>query len=479
MALGQAPWGLWFLTFAVLVALFWQVIKPIRFWPAFRQGWMLGLGYFAVALHWIIEPFLVDVARHGWMAPFALVFMAGGLALFWGLAFALARVITPLGPARAALVLTLTGAEAARSFVLTGFPWALIGHVWIDTGIAQTAAFIGAHGLTLLTLVAASCTAWAAQRRNWALAGLPVAALAFVWVGFAPGPAPLPAPDAPVIRLVQPNAPQDQKWDPVMMPVFTQRLIDLSRGAEGAPQPALVVWPETAVPWLLDQSADLLEAAADATRGAPLAVGAMRREGGRYFNALALVAGDGTVAQVYDKAHLVPFGEYIPFGEIAARFGIHGLAASEGGGFTAGASTGQPMELPGIGLALPLICYEGIFAQKVNGAAIRPRLLLLITNDAWFGVLSGPYQHLAQGRLRAIEQGLPMVRVANTGVTAMIDAQGRITGQIALGQMGALDLPLPAALAPTIYARAGDWPIWGLLAALALALAIDRRRKGH
>jgi apolipoprotein N-acyltransferase len=477
MALGQAPWGLWFLTLGVLVALMWRGVRALRFWPAFRQGWLVGLGYFAVALLWIVEPFLVDVARHGWMAPFALVLMAGGLALFWGLAFGLARLIGQGGPARAALVLTLTGAEMTRSVVMTGFPWALIGHVWIDTNVAHLAAYVGAHGLTLLTLGIAASIAWLGHRQMPWLAVLPLVGLGSLWLPLSPGPASAPDPAAPIIRLVQPNVPQDQKWDPALMPVFTARLIDLSRGEAGAAPPALVVWPETAVPWLLEEAGALLEAATDAAGGATFAIGAMRREGERYYNALAVVDDGGQVSQIYDKAHLVPFGEYVPLGEIASRMGISGLAASEGGGFSAGAATGLPLELPGIGAALPLICYEGIFAPMVNRVAIRPRLMLLVTNDAWFGVLSGPYQHLAQGRLRAIEQGLPMVRVANTGVSAMIDGHGRITGRIDLGQTGAIDLPLPPALAPTIYAGLGDWPVRVLLVALAFALLLVRARR--
>ncbi len=480
LALGQAPFGLWPVSLIVLIWLFATGLGPQRLWPAFRQGWVFGFGYFLVALHWIVEPFLVDLARHGWMAPFALVLMTGGLGLFWGAAFALARWITPQGPARGALVLTLALAEYLRSFVFTGFPWALIGHVWIDTGLAQAAALVGAHGLTLLTLGTTALAGGAIAFRRWALLPLPILALAALWTALAPGAlgAPDSPPEAPVIRLVQPNIPQQEKWSWETLPGHMTRTLDLSRGVAEAPVPALVVWPETAIPWFLDDAGDLLESAADATRGAPLAIGVQRLEGERFYNSLALIDGQGQVIGTYDKGHLVPFGEYVPFGEFAARFGIRGLAASEGGGFSAGTdSRGRLVSVPGIGAALPLICYEGIFPGIVNSAEDRPRFLLLVTNDAWFGNLSGPYQHLAQGRLRAIEQGLPMVRVANTGVSALIDGRGRILGQIPLNTAGSLDLALPEALPTTPYARLGDWPVLVLLFLLA-SVVIWRRKSG-
>lgn len=471
--LGQAPFGWWGVTLLALVLFLRMASGPLGWRAACLDGWAFGIGYFTLTLHWIVEPFYVDAARHGWMAPFALVFMAAGMALFWGAAMVLAR---RLGPGLLPLVVAFSAMELARSLVLTGFPWALIGHVWIDTPLAQLAAGVGPHGLTLLTLALAATLA-AIGPRLWL--GLPLAVTGGLWFWLDPGPAPTLPPDAPVIRLVQPNMPQDQKFDPDMIPIFYDRILRLSGGGT---IPDLVVWPETALPWLLENAADMLESAADATRGAPLVMGIQRREGTRYFNTLALVDGEGQVQALYDKHHLVPFGEYIPFGEYLARFNIHGLAASEGGGFSSGPGPAL-IDLPGIGPAMPLICYEGIFAEEVNAMPGPARLMVLITNDAWFGTRAGPYQHLAQGRLRAIEQGIPMVRVANTGISALIDGQGRVLGSIPLGQEGALDLALPDPLPNTIYARAGDWPVIVLLALLSLgcllrrpAIPIDRAR---
>jgi len=463
--LGQAPWDWPLLTLLALVAVMALARGATGPRGALADGFAFGLGYFGLALHWIVSPFLVDVARHGWMAPFALLFMASGAALFWALAFGLARWMRG---GTAGLVATLAGVEALRSLIFTGFPWALIGHTLIDTPYAQLAAWVGPHGLTLAVLGTAAVILWLGARP--ALVAVPVA-LAGLWIALDPGPAE-PAPEgAPVVRLVQPNAVQSQKWDPEMMGVFYGRLLAMT--ATG-PVPDLVVWPETAVPWLLEQAQGTLAEVARAARGAPVVLGIQRREGTRYYNSLVVTLGDGEVAALYDKAHLVPFGEYIPYGEWLGRFGIQGLAASAGGGFSAGPGPAV-IDLPGIGPALPLICYEGIFAEEVNAAPRRPRLMLLITNDAWFGEVAGPYQHFAQARLRAIEQGLPMVRVANTGVSGMIDARGRVTGQIALGQAAFLDLPLPAALPPTPYSRTGDWPALAVMVFLQ-ALALIRGR---
>jgi apolipoprotein N-acyltransferase len=472
--LGQEPFGWWWATLAALAVAFRLVAPAPDSRTAMVNLWALGFGYFAFTMRWLIEPFLVEPEIYGWMAPFALVFMAAGLALFWGAAGVLAA---RLGRGPVALTVTLTLAETARSLVFTGLPWALAGHVWIDTPVAQLAALVGPHGLSLLTfaLAAGLARAWPGP---WIV--VPPAVLTALWLALNPGPAAPLAPNAPVVRLVQPNIPQDEKWNPDLIPEQVNRVLRLTAGpvaADGtpAPVPDLVVWPETTMPWLLEDSADLIEVAIDAAKGAPIAMGVQRGEGGLYYNSLALVDGSGRIAATYDKHHLVPFGEYIPFGDLLGRWGIRGLAATDGAAYASGPGPAV-MSVPGIGTVMPLICYEGIFAEEVNAMPDRADLLLLITNDAWFGTSVGPFQHLAQGRLRAIEQGLPMVRVANTGVSAVIDAQGRVVASIPLGVEGVLDLPLPPALAPTLYARAGDWPVILLLLFVAAALFLRRTR---
>jgi apolipoprotein N-acyltransferase len=472
-ALGQAPLSLEALGVAGLfggIALF---LASGTWRTAFAAGWAFGTGHFAVALFWIVEPFLVDVARHGWMAPFALVFMAGGLGLFWGAAFAVAwRIGGPLAWAGA-----LALAELARGYVLTGFPWALIGYIWTDSGALQWAAWAGPHGLTLVTLllVALTWTALAHARAPWLLAApLPFVALAFAGAALAPARQDLAG--RPVVRLVQPNAPQDEKWDPDRVIAFYQRQVGYT-AAPGDPAPDLVVWPESAIPWPLDVAEPVLGEIAAAASGIPVILGLNRREEGRWFNALVVVDGAGGVAQLYDKHHLVPFGEYIPLGHLARHLGLRSFAARDGYGYAAGPGP-RLLDLAGIGPTLPLICYEAIFPQGVRAAPSRPELLLQITNDAWFGEISGPYQHLAQARVRAVEQGLPLVRVANTGVSAVVDPAGRVLARIPLGEAGFLDHAIPMALPPTLYARMGDLPVFGLIVVM-LAGAAFRRRVSH
>ncbi|QQA43314.1 apolipoprotein N-acyltransferase [Pelagovum pacificum] len=470
-SLGQAPFGLWPVS---LVALAF-IIHLAQSRPTRRSMaaalWWVGTGYFLASLNWLVEPFMVDAARDGWMAPFAVVFMAGGLALFWGAAGAAAFRLGPFG-----LAATLSLAELTRSLILTGFPWALIGHIWIGTPVAQLAALGGPHLLTILALLVAALPVALRRPLPGFAAGvaLTVLLIGAGWLRTTLVPIPETPANAPIVRLVQPNAPQDEKWDPMKSGTFFERQLTYT---EAEPRPDLVVWPETAVPYFLETAPGAIEVMADAAAGIPVVFGIQRYEHPRYFNALALLNAEGEVGQVYDKAHLVPFGEYVPFADLLAKVGIHGLAANEGGGFSSGVA-GSQVVLPGIGPALPLICYEGIFAEEVNATETRPRVLLLITNDAWFGKFSGPYQHVAQARLRAIEMGLPMIRVANTGVSAMIDPHGNLIESLPLGEAGFLDVPLPEALPATPFDRFADWLAIGvILATLALGLHHARRNR--
>ena len=461
-ALGQAPWGLWPLSLAALAliyALFRQA-RTVR--AAGMLGWLAGTGYFIVALSWLIEPFLVDIARHGWMAPFAVTGLSGYLAFYWAAAFAMARA---LGGNGIALIAAFAIGEALRGYVFTGFPWAQVGHIWINTPVLHWAAYVGSLGLIVIAL-SGSVALWhlVAGRRISGGAVLGVIAAFFVFGGPATVSAPV-QDDAPTVRLVQPNAPQHEKWDPEKMPIFFNRQLGFS--AAGEVRPDLVVWPETSVPVSLGNAENVLARMSNAAGGVPVVAGLQRWDGNQIFNTLIVLGEGGQVQSIYDKHHLVPFGEFVPFGDLMARFGIGGLAAQGGGGFSAGPGA-QVIDIAGLGGALPLICYEGVFARNILSAPERPDYILMITNDAWFGEVSGPYQHLAQARLRSVEQGLPMIRVANTGISAMIDAQGQITHHLPLGQAGWIDAPLPPALPPTVYARMGDWPV---LAVLLLVLA--------
>ncbi|AZL61055.1 apolipoprotein N-acyltransferase [Tabrizicola piscis] len=468
IALGQAPIGFWWASLAGLAGLVWLVCLAEGSRAAFWLGLAAGTGHFGLALSWIVEPFLIDIARHGWMAPFAVVILSAGLGLFWAVAAAVAwRMPVPaLG-----FVATFTALEGLRGVVLTGFPWSMVGHVWIGTPVDQLAAALGPSGLTLVTVLAAALPVlWRGRGLVGAALLLAVVAAAGHWRLSAP----LPEGPAGTVRLVQPNAEQALKWDQALADEHLGRLLALTAEGQVAD---LTIWPETAVPYMLEYAPSVAGMVARASQGRPVALGIQREEAGRNYNSLRVLEGTGDELTRYDKHHLVPFGEYFPFGDLAYRwFGITAFAAQSGATYSAGPGP-MVLDLGPLGRVLPLICYEAVFPRLVNAAPERADWMLQITNDAWFGVWTGPFQHFAQARLRAVEQGLPLLRVANTGVTAVIDARGRVLDQLPFGTMGVLDTAIPGALPPTPYARFGDGPVLLLLAGLAL-LALRRTRAG-
>ena len=472
-ALGHQPQGWWPLTilgFAALLALAPLARTPLRM---ALSTFAFGLGYFAITLRWIVEPFLVDADRHGWMAFPAMVLMCAGMAAIWlPFVWGLARIA---GRSAGVVALGVLAGEAFRALALTGFPWGAPGQVWVGTGLEQASALGGPHLLNALMMMAGGAVALLVARR-WLLGGALAAPLIVAGLlGWAlPGPTPDGAPNdrAPTVRLVQPNVAQSEKWDPDLREGILTRLLASTAAGEA---PDLVIWPETAVPSLLNYIEVDLQPYAEAARGAPLVFGIQRMDfEGRFYNSLVALGPGGVVEGLYDKRHLVPFGEYAPGGALARRLGMTGLADAMGLGFALGQLDGL-VDLEGIGTARVLICYEGIFAEEIGEEGPRPRLMILITNDAWFGTGPGPRQHLAQARLRAIEQGVPMVRVANTGISAVIDAWGRPVATIPLGEQGALDAPLPPMRGVTPYACWGDWPVLGLFVLAALALTWRRR----
>lgn len=472
-ALGLAPLGIWAATPLAMAALIWR-LSPLPAAAVFWHVLAAGFGWFALSLSWITEPFLVDIARHGWMAPFALILMALGGALFWAVpAGAAARLARGPAAQATAIAAALVLSDWLRGWIFTGFPWAQIGHAWIDTPVAQMAAWTGALGLGTLTMALAALPVLLRGRAVMATA-LAAALLAGPWIaGTMRLAAPMPADRPVTLRIVQPDAAQHLKWDPEWSTVFFQRLLDLS--AEPGPRD-LVIWPETAVNFLLEDADAVLPMMSQAA-GAPLVMGIQRREGSRFFNSLATVVPGGEVTQVYDKFHLVPFGEYVPWGDALAHLGIGAFAARQGNGYSAGPGP-QIMSAPGVPDFQPLICYEAIFPQHLRHLDQRPGWLLQATNDAWFGTLSGPYQHLDQARLRAIETGLPLVRAANTGVSAVVDARGRILDSLPLNQPGKIDAALPGALPATPWLAVGNVPVLTLLL-LVLGLALWPRRRGR
>ena len=478
MALGMAPYDLWYLACAGLVAAFFLFQTAPHGLGTIGVGWAIGLGYFGLALGWIIEPFMVDSAATGWMAPFALFGMAAGLALFWALPFWGAA---HAGPRHAlpTLVVAWTAAELARGYVLTGFPWALLGYIWAPVAPIQWVAVFGPYGLTFVTLATAALAAMAlahGKRRLWLGAG--TLTLMLFLGGWALTPPMQDLSGRPVVRLIQPNAAQHEKWQRDMIPVFFNRQVAFTAepARPGLSRPELIIWPETALPMLLSNAGEALTTIATAGQGARIVLGIQREQAGQFYNSLITVDEGGQVGQVYDKHHLVPFGEYMPAAAIFRRWNIAGLAARAQGGYSAGPGP-RMLDLGPLGLALPLICYEAVFPQDVYRAPMRPDMLLQITNDAWFGQWSGPYQHLAQARIRAIEQGLPLLRAANTGVSAIIDGAGRTLAALPLGTAGHVDMPLPEPLRRTTYSRTGDIPVLAWLFLCSCILIVASRRK--
>ncbi|MGB0570953.1 MAG: apolipoprotein N-acyltransferase [Alphaproteobacteria bacterium] len=453
-------------------------------------GFWFGFGHFLVGIHWIAEPLLVDPARTAWLIPFALPGLAAALAMFPALVCA-AFVALPLRGAPVAHVFALaalwTAAEFVRGIVFTGFPWNLMGYVWFGTpAIMQVTAMVGVLGLSGLTVLAAGMPVILAGKsgasaHRWGVALMATIVLPLgLWAG---GQARLVvAGDSAMVpdvrlRIVQANIPQRDKWNQNLRTAHMERHLALSRtAAESAP--THVIWPETAVPFLLAN--DVLartRSAVAAPRGGALITGSVRRafhnDTQQLRNALLVIDAAADVQRVYDKSHLVPFGEYVPLRGVLP---IDKIVPGQGD-FVAGAGR-RLLEVPGLPSVSPLICYEAIFSGRVTPRGARPGVLLNLTNDAWFGTFAGPQQHFAIASMRALEEGLPLLRAANTGISAVVDPYGRVIARLGIGEQGVLDSGLPAALPPTLFARWGELiPMIMAALFLALALLLARRRK--
>ena len=469
---GLLGYGLW------LALLDTEDPRPFR--SALFRGWLAGVGYFAVGVCWITEPFMVDAKEQGWMAPFALVLMAGGLALFWALAAWLYRLAKPRGAAR---VLVFAGCvtllEWLRGHVATGFPWDLPGETWrAGSAPSQMAALVGAYGMTWFTVAICAAPAVLAARvgprakaATLACAALALAGLYGFGLWRLDGAAP-PKPGAPMVRVVQANIDQKDKWRPENLGMVFDTYVALT--TRPAPvRPNIVIWPEGALPAVIDELVAPGSSYAPRLRdallpGQTLLMGANRVQLGpdgvaRYYNSLVAFRHEPEglqVTGVYDKHHLVPFGEYMPAADFATKIGFRSLVHMPDD-FSAGPPSG-PISPAGLPAAQVLICYEALFPGVTRAGAarahLRPAWILNVSNDAWFGQGSGPLQHLNIASYRAIEEGLPIVRATPTGVSAVIDAYGRIrpAAKLGLGALGVIDAPLPNALEMTPFSKAGD-----------------------
>ncbi len=451
----------------------WLLDGAARYRGAFALGWSFGFGYFAAGCYWVYHAFLVQAGQYEALAPFAVVGLAALLALLTGAAAAAAHAGPRRGVARLiVLAAAWTVAEWVRSWFLTGFPWNLLGTVWaFSDAMIQPAAWVGTYGLGFLTFLALGLPAVAFDsgttlRRTIAVAACGLGILAVMGGIGTVRLAGVTVETVPNVRLrlVQPNIPQKIKWDRALRAGHVEKQVTMSRSETGGPAPNLVIWAETAVPYVVNAngSKELLSYVARAVPQGGLAiVGAPRAESGdrKLTNALLVLDDSARVIGYYDKSHLVPFGEYVPLrGLLKVSKLVQGRSDFSPGVGPAALKIG---ELPPFS---PLICYEIIFPDAVVAPGDRPQWLLNLTNDAWFGLSPGPYQHLASARMRAVEQGLPLVRVANTGISGVADAYGRLRGAIPLGQEGILDAVLPRALPePTAYGRIGNWAVIILL----------------
>ena len=499
--LGLAPANAWPLLFVSFPVAVWLIDGSAagRFGglaSAAATGWWFGFGYFVVALYWIGIAFLVDARTFGWLMPFAVVALPAGLAVFTAAGFALARALWGRGPWRIlALAVALTMAEWLRGHVLTGFPWNAFGYAL--TGplvLAQGAALVGLWGLTLVAVYVFASPAVLADepaetRHPWLppAASLALVGALAVYGAVRLSQTPTSFVDGVKLRIMQPNLPQDEKFNYAAKWRVMSRYLALSDRATGPDRMGVrdvthLIWPESAFPFFLPREPDALaQIATLLPPGTVLITGGVRpvdaapRAGGgvRAYNSAYLIDHDGTILSVYDKIHLTPFGEYLPFQGFLESLGLQQLTKQQGG-FVPGERR-RAIPVPGAPSVLPLICYEVVFPGEAVPRGERPGWLVNLTNDGWFGRSAGPHQHFQQARVRAIEEGLPLVRAANTGISAVVDPLGRVVGALPLGGEGVLDARLPKPVPPTPYARWGDGP-FGLALALAFALVIRRRR---
>jgi apolipoprotein N-acyltransferase len=459
-------------------------------------GWCFGFGYFLSGLYWIGHPFLVDAKIFGWMMPFAVTILPAGLALFTALGFALARLLWSRGAFRIlTLAAALTLSEWLRGHLLTGFPWNAFGYALTGSlAFAQAAALVGLWGLTFVAIAVFAAPATLADdtadtRRPWLP---PILALALLAALALFGAMRLRATPTSFVsgvqlRIVQPNIPQDQRFNHSAKAETMRRYLALSDRAtspqaRGVGDVTHLIWPESAFPFFLTREPDALAAIAEfLPPGTVLITGAARFAEAasgpgriRAYNSVYVIDHAGSILSVYDKVRLVPFGEFLPFRDLLERLGLQQLVRVPGG-FLAGDRRRTILAPPAPGFA-PLICYEAIFPHAVTPPGERPGWLLNLTNDGWFGASSGPYQHLRQAQLRAVEEGLPLVRAANTGVSAVVDPLGRIVAMLPLGREGALDSGLPQRMAAPPYAQTGDGPLAAIIGGLMLTAMWRRRR---
>lgn len=473
---------------------------------AAADGWWFAFGYFFFGLFWIGEAFLVEAHIFGWLLPFAITVMPAGLAIFWAAAAAAsAYATTQQGLWRiVSLAIALGLAEWLRGHLFTGFPWNVLGYaLTYPEVLMQSAGVIGIYGLTVAAVVifatplvmAAEPRTGPRQTRINAQGWLSVVSLSLAPLGLMLGYGAYVMPSGPQpvvndvrLRIVQPSTPQHEKWMREKQRAIFDEHLDLSRRLPDGRIDDLasithVVWSEASMPFLpLSSPEALSEIGTLLGNGKYLIAGALRLDTAqtqnsaqgqaepaaqtpdlysgkparpRAYNSLLVFGQGGGLAGIYDKIHLVPFGEYLPLQQTLEAIGLESLTRIRGG-FAIGETPRSLMKVPGLPPYAPLICYEAIFPTAVVQGPERPGFLLNVTNDGWFGTITGPFQHFHQTRVRAVEEGLPLVRASNNGVSAVVDPFGRVVERLGLNVRGSIDADLPQSASSTIYARLGD-----------------------
>jgi apolipoprotein N-acyltransferase len=500
-ALAMAPFNAWPILFLTIPIAVWLIdgagAGRLGGIPAAAlSGWWFGFGYFVAGLYWVGYAFLVDADTFAWLLPFAVMGLPALLALFMAFGFALARLIWTADAFRIlALAGALTVSEWLRGHILTGFPWNTLGYALTEPlALAQTASLVGLWGLTFIAVCVFASPATLIDdrqltRRPWLALALSLCILAAMGVYGAIRLANEPTQfvDKVKLRLMQPNLQQDVKFNYAARQMVMEKYLSLSDRATG-PQSSgvrdatILIWPESAFPFFLAREADAMaQIAGLLPQGTVLVTGAIRppdqpagTQVTRAYNSIYVIDHDGTILSIYDKLHLVPFGEYLPFQSAMEKLGFVQITKMRGG-FIPG-DRRRTMALPNAPRMLPLICYEAIFPGDIVPRDDRPGWIINLTNDGWFGISTGPYQHLQQARLRAIEEGLPVVRAANTGISAVIDPLGRIVARLDLGSEGVLDSALPKPLPNTAFSRVQDVPA-AIAVAIVLIFMARRRAK--
>ena len=469
LAMGQAPWSYTIIALFSLLTLFF-VISCQKIITHDKLIFIFGLGYFCLSLHWIVQPFLVEGGVYLLIAPFGFLGLIILCSSFWTISSFFVLKISKHSSSLTVAFAILLG-EITRSYFFSGFPWGIIGYIWTDTFISLSASWVGPIGLTGMTLflTALPFSTLKPLKASSISVGIFLIILVAIYFQFRNSERIY---SNSIVRLVQPNAVQEKKWDPSFAPIYFKSLIEMTSEI-GKEKVDLIVWPESAiVPFLDDASQDLKKISQNMPRNSELILGIRSQSENKIFNSMILLDADGVVQNKYDKFHLVPFGEYLPFMAFFKQLGFIKSSDNEQSGFSAG--EGSKVLKSNIGWFRPLICYEAIFFHEIYNQN-RPQFIVNVTNDGWLGNWAGPLQHLQQVRMRAIENGIPIVRTANTGISAIIDPYGEIVDSIGIGLQDYKDIKLPVKLHETFYSRTGESVNFILILIWLLFLFLKKR----